>query len=233
MAVALAACSEPEASDLDAPPCSGSRQEDRSLFNPVMQLGILGRLGSERSTVMLGASARSAPNLGLRRVLSSNPSVDLPWTLRAGLRFVHRKDSRAVADIELDGVAQLFMPPTVYAPEQPQDSVGLRLGGSYGLAVKSVHLVARAGFMFDWELHSPQQPAPQIAGFGQTQTVKLPEKDIYRLSGTVGLGVEARRFAVQLGYGYVSEQIRSASPFIGSASQASHLLSLSALLRFG
>jgi hypothetical protein len=227
MAVALAACPYPPQNVPGQPPCSGPTTQARSLLNPVVQLGLLGRLLGDRSTLWLGASLRSAPNLGLRKIFAEDPGVDLPWTVRAGLRFQHRSERGAFADVEVDGVAQVFT--RVEAPTPLRNTVGLRLGGSLGMPVHGVVLVARAGFMFDWRLRPPPLELA-IAGFGQVMNIATPEIDVFWLSGTLGAGVETRRFAMQLGYGYLSEQVRS--PQFGSSRESSHLLSLSALLRF-
>ena len=94
-----------------------------------------------------------------------------------------------------------------------------------------VLLIARAGFMFDRQL---QPPPTEIAGFGQVQEIASGyEADVYWLSGTLGAGIETRRFALQLGYGYVSEYINIRRPALGKSRDSSHLFSLSALVRFG
>lgn len=214
MAIALSACPY-GAQGASAEPCTGPSQQERSLMNPVVQLGLLTRLGTERSLVTLGLSARSAPNLGLRPVLS-NPSVDLPWTVRAGVRYLRQTDRGSSADLELDGVAQAWTPIDSFGQQKPRDSLGLRLGGSYGVAVGGARLTARAGFLFDWLLR-PSTPSR--------------EDRSYSLSGTVGLGAEVGRFVAQLGYGYVSDQIRTTGLLAGDTRLASHQLSLSALFR--
>lgn len=216
MAVALEACPFPAVS---AQPCSGPRQRDRSLLNPVVQLGLLARLGSARSMVALGVSARSAPNLGLRPVFSDDLTVDLPWTVRAGLRFLHTALNRSAADIELDGVAQAWTPidpSNPFAPKKPWNSLGLRLGGSYGIPAGPAYLTARAGFVFDWRLRPSEDSL---------------EDRIYSLSGTAGFGIEVRHFGAQLGYGYVSERFRTVRPRPESSSLSGHTLSFSILFR--
>ena len=228
MAVALSACPYPPLPGAES--CSGPSTRWRSLFNPVLQLGLLGRLGDARNALFLAASLRSAPNLGLSPIFADEPGVDLPWTVRAGLRYLHRAESGASADIELDGVAQAFNHVAAFDAWRPQrNTLGLRLGSSLGLPLHGVALVARAGFMFDWQLR-PSSSDFEIAGFGQTQVIDTNEEQVFWLAGTVGAGIETRRFALQLGYAYISQQVRS--QLSGSSHDASHLLSLSALVRF-
>lgn len=88
--------------------CSGPQVINRSLMNPVVQLGLLGNLGTRPSTVMLAASVRSAPDLGLAPLLDAPQRTSLPWTIRAGARYLHRDRStgRTIFDVELDGVAR-------------------------------------------------------------------------------------------------------------------------------
>jgi hypothetical protein len=113
-------------------------------------------------------------------------------------------------------------PFVVVAQQKPRDRLGLRLGASYGAAAGAVYVTARASFLFEWLLQSAVPP-----GF----TSLVDDSRSYSLAGTAGLGLQARRFALQLGYGYVNDRIRTRRPFASDGNVANHLLSLSRLLR--
>jgi hypothetical protein len=208
--------------------CSRPRVTDSSLLNPLAQLGVLGRLGGERVAVLLGASLRSSPNFGAAPIFGGSVPVDLPWTMRGGARLVVTTAGGHRADIELDGVAQIYSPypaQDLLAVPLPRSTVGLRLGGGYEMPFRRVTLSLRAGFLFDWQLR-PAMPT----GYGS-------QDRIYILGGTFGLGIESRHVALQLGYGYLSQRFLSMSPgsdvWDGSSRLASHLVSMSLLFRFG
>jgi hypothetical protein len=232
MALSLAPC--PASLDPSAAPsCSSPQVVSRSLMNPVVQLGLLASLGlgSTRSMVLLAASVRSAPNLGLAPILDSYPRTNLPWIVRAGARYLHRDrfSGRPIFDIELDGTAQLWTPDDLqYMPSVGplvHNSLGLRLGGSYHVALPHATLIGRLGFLFDDALPRPDL---MIAGFGQ---VMVDYEQYYDFYGTIGVGVQTRRLDVNVGYGYGGQLFhRGPISSYGGGFSESHLMSLGLLV---
>ena len=144
--------------------CSGPQVVNRSLMNPVVQLGLLGNLGTMRSSVMLAASVRSAPNLGLAPILDAPQRFSLPWTFRAGARYLRRdgftgrpylrrRAGRRCPAMDGRRLAKHPSAGTFYA----RSSVGLRLGGSYHVLLPHATLIGRLGFLFDRTLPAPDQ----------------------------------------------------------------------------
>ena len=196
-------------SSLVAAGCSRAQVGAQSLWNPVVQLGLLGHLGTATSTVLLAASLRSAPNLGREPIFSGTQRISLPWTARAGARYLYRRrdTGQSVADVELDGVAQLWMPDDIEpGSAQTRSSLGLRLGASYHAALRRAVFVGRAGLFFDGWLARPAQSAseaPSVPVDYATNRLR-----VYVLGGTVGVGVQSRYLDVDLAYGYQSQLSR-------------------------
>ena len=223
---------------LAAADCPRSRVAEQSLLNPVVQLGLLGNLGSATSQVLLAASLRSAPNLGREPIFAAPRLVSLPWTARAGVRYLRRRATgQPVADVELDGVAQLWMPDHIDAGQgQSRSSLGLRLGASYHVQLQHAVVVGRLGLLFDGWLGQPTTDS-DYAAFGAPVEYAADARQVYVLGGTFGVGVQTRYLDVDLGYGYQSQLTRlpagAADPLGLQRPAGSHLLSLSLLLRLG
>lgn len=223
---------------LAADDCARSRVVEQSLLNPVVQLGLLGNLGSAASQVLLAASLRSAPNLGREPIFAAPRLVSLPWTARLGARYLRRRASgQPVADVELDGVAQLWMPDHIDAGRgQTRSSLGLRLGASYHVQLQRAVVVGRLGMFFDGWLGRPPTDSG-YAAFGVPVELAADTQRVYVLGGTFGIGVQTHYLDMDLGYGYQSQLTRlragAADPLGLQEPVGSHLLSLSLLLRLG
>jgi hypothetical protein len=118
---------------------------------------------------------------------------------------------------------------TWYLGSYARSSLGLRLGGSYHVALPHATLIGRLGFFFDGALPRPDQVI--ASGFGQT-AVMVDNERLYLFSGTAGVGVQTSHLEVNVGYGYVSQLIQGSPPLTQQDGlSASHLMSLSLLLR--
>lgn len=236
MGLMLVPC--PTSAPVGATDCSRSQVGAQSLLNPVLQLGLLGNLGTATSRVLLAASLRSAPNLGREPVFAAPQRSSLPWTARLGARYLRRDESgRPVADVELDGVAQLWSADDMDPDSgQTRDSLGLRVGASYQVPLRQAVLVGRLGFLFDGWLGRPALPLG-FAAYGSEVYADAEKQRVYVLAGTFGVGLQSRYLDVDLGYGYQSQLTRlpagAVDPLGLQRPVGSHLLSIGLLVRLG
>jgi long-chain fatty acid transport protein len=134
--------------------------------------------------------------------------TQLPWILRAGVRFIWMKDGRERADIEVDGQYEAWhqaqrLGPEITIPELGpfsdirtrvvanfRDTFAVKVGGAYNLPIKNATLSFRLGFYFD----------SAATTYAYT---RINFDTIAKYAGTGGIGLSIRGFTFNLSYAYV------------------------------
>jgi long-chain fatty acid transport protein len=134
--------------------------------------------------------------------------TQLPWILRAGVRFIWMKDGRERADLEVDGQYEAWHQAQRLGPEISiprlgpfldintrvvanfRDTFAVKVGGAYNLPIKKWTLSLRLGFYFD-------SAATEYA------YTRINFDTIAKYAGTGGLGISVRGFTFNVSYAYV------------------------------
>jgi long-subunit fatty acid transport protein len=136
-------------------------------------------------------------------------TTHLPWVVRLGLRYAFLHEAFEVADVELDATYeawsaaegkgdQLDIPeiPPLLRDVRPivahhyQDTVSVRLGGAYNLALPRGVLAFRLGAFYD-------------SAATKKQDTRIDFDTMDKWAGTVGLGYRIRGVSVNVAYAYV------------------------------
>jgi len=134
--------------------------------------------------------------------------TQLPWILRAGVRFIWMKEGRERADLEVDGQYEAWHDAQRLGPELSiprlgpfgdiktrvvanfRDTFAVKVGGAYNLPIKNWTLSFRLGFYFD----------SAATDYAYT---RINFDTIAKYAGTGGLGISVRGFTLNVSYAYV------------------------------
>lgn len=125
-------------------------------------------------------------------------TVKMPWTARAGVRFVATEDGAELYDLELDATWEGWgsASPHVTIPELKKDadedegwhdSLGVHAGGAYNLRLGDAVLTLRAGAYYDG-------PSTDSAA------TRLDFDTLPKVGSTLGMGLRAGAMSVSVAY---------------------------------
>ncbi|MBX3207836.1 MAG: outer membrane protein transport protein [Labilithrix sp.] len=183
-------------------------------------IGVLARpapsvqIGAQlRSPTSLTAEGRVTPRLaaGALPPSAATLTLDLPWTLRLGARYIGMEGTFEQYDLELDGTYEAWSsaqaagptvvttsitgggkPTTVTSLHRWNDTVSVRAGGAYNVALGEGSVVTlRAGAFYD-------SPTTDSA------FTRLDANTLAKVAGTAGLGVRHGAFTINLAYAAVA-----------------------------